>query len=110
MSDFTFQGQGTLKRIDTFTTKGGKNVLTLVIEVGGQYPQMIPIKVFNRLADEAASWAPGSILAIKGRLGGREWQDRVFGDMVATEVEVLERATGRAETSQPKPADDDVPF
>src|SRR5207247_2139346 len=43
--DFTFQGQGTLKRIDTFVSKAGKPILTLIFETGGQYPQMIPIKV-----------------------------------------------------------------
>ena len=59
--DFTFQGQGTLKRIDTFVSKAGKSILTLIFEVQGQYPQLIPIKVFGRLAEQAAGWKPGSI-------------------------------------------------
>ena len=28
--DFTFQGQGTLKRVDTFVSKAGKSILTLL--------------------------------------------------------------------------------
>ena len=61
MGEFTFQGQGTLQRIDTFTSKAGKTILTLICETQGQYPQLVPIKVFGRLAEgELApdSWTP----------------------------------------------------
>jgi hypothetical protein len=79
--DFTFQGQGKLKQIDTFVSKAGKSVLTLIFEIGGQYPQLVPIKVFGRLAEEAAAWKPGSILAVTGRLGGRDWNGKVDDDV-----------------------------
>ena len=69
--DFTFHGQGTLKRIDTFVSKAGKSILTLIFEIQGQYPQLIPIKVFGRLAEQAADWKPGAVLSVTGRLGGR---------------------------------------
>jgi hypothetical protein len=47
MGEFTFQGQGTLQRIDTFTSKAGKTILTLICETQGQYPQLVPIKVYT---------------------------------------------------------------
>jgi single-stranded DNA-binding protein len=111
---FKFDGRGKLARIDTFTTKGGKQILTLIFEQGGQYPQVIPIKVFGRLAEEASSWKPGTILEITGRLGGREWQGKCYGEAVAESVEVVGEAqralptTGN--TASPPPEETDIPF
>jgi single-stranded DNA-binding protein len=119
--DFTFQGRGTLLRVDTFVSKAGKSILTLIFETKGQYPQLIPIKVFGRLAEQAAAWKPGSVLAVSGRLGGRDWQGKVYGDNVATSVEIVgdpaaEEPGTFANTPfdprepPPPPGDDDVPF
>ena len=113
--DFTFQGQGTLKRIDTFVSKAGKSILTLVFETQGQYPQLIPIKVFGRLAEQASAWKPGSVLAVSGRLGGRDWNGKVYGDNVATNIEVIEGGDESGDAAPPHhdappPSDDDVPF
>ena len=112
--DFTFQGQGTLKRIDTFVSKAGKSILTLVFEIEGQYPQLIPIKVFGRLAEQASAWKPGVVLAVTGRLGGRDWNGKVYGDNVATSVDIVggadERSDGPPPSDAPPPSDDDVPF
>jgi single-stranded DNA-binding protein len=118
--DFTFQGQGTLLRVDTFVSKAGKPILTLIFETKGQYPQLIPIKVFGRLAEQADAWKPGAVLAVNGRLGGRDWQGKVYGDMIANSVEVVDPAAdspGGFENSSsdpreapPPPGDEDVPF
>jgi single-stranded DNA-binding protein len=119
--EFTFHGQGTLLRVDTFVSRAGKNILTLIFEIKGQYPQLIPIKVFGRLAEQAAAWKPGALLSVTGRLGGRDWQGKVYGDIIANTVEVV---GARAEESEggftnssfdpreapPPPGDDDVPF
>ncbi len=122
MSEFTFQGEGTLLRIDTFVSKAGKSILTLVFETKGQYPQLVPIKVFGRLAEQAASWKPGAILSVNGRLGGRDWNGKVYGDIVATSVEVVTDAPGATrdggadvssgdfDRGAPALGDDDVPF
>jgi len=113
--DFTFQGQGTLKRIDTFVSKAGKSIITLIFEVQGQYPQLIPIKVFGRLAEQAAAWKPGSVLAVTGRLGGRDWNGKVYGDSVATSIELVSGAGEKGDdlppgNDAPPIGDDDVPF
>lgn len=111
--DFTFQGRGTLKRVDTFVSKAGKSILTLIFETQGQYPQLVPIKVFGRLAEQAAGWKPGMVLAVSGRLGGRDWNGKVYGDNVANSIEVVGGAgadDGPPEHDGPPPADDDVPF
>ena len=120
--DFTFQGQGTLLRVDTFVSKAGKPILTLIFETKGQYSQLIPIKVFGRLAEKMAACKPGAVLAVNGRLGGRDWQGKVYGDIIANSVEVVAEPAadqqsgdvGNAsfdprEPGQP-PGDDDVPF
>jgi hypothetical protein len=110
--EFTFQGQGKLKRIDTFVSKAGKSILTLVLETEGQYPQLVPIKVFGRLVEQAQTWKPGAILSIAGRLGGRDWNGKVYGDNVALSVEVLEEGGDQRppESDAPPLGDDDVPF
>jgi len=113
--DFTFQGQGTLKRIDTFVSKAGKSILTLIFEIQGQYPQLIPIKVFGRLAEQASDWKPGAVLSVTGRLGGRDWNGKVYGDNVATSIEVVSGADDKdlgtpPGHDAPPPSDDDVPF
>jgi hypothetical protein len=35
------------------------------------------------LAEQASAWKPGSVLSVSGRLGGRDWQGKVYGDIVA---------------------------
>ncbi len=113
--EFTFQGQGTLKRIDTFVSKAGKSILTLIFEIQGQYPQLIPIKVFGRLAEQASAWKPGAILSVTGRLGGRDWNGKVYGDNVATSIEIISADDDKDPGTPPghdppPPSDDDVPF
>jgi len=53
----------------------------------------VPIKVFGRLAEQASAWKPGSVLSVSGRLGGRDWQGKVYGDIVANTVEVVSEGT-----------------
>jgi single-stranded DNA-binding protein len=117
---FEFSGRGKLQRIDTFVSKAGKDILTLVIETQGQYPQLVPIKVFGRMAEMASGWQPGCLLEITGRLGGRDWNGKVYGDNVASTIEVVsqgsrpsgQRSQGtntNANDDRP-PVDDDVPF
>ncbi len=121
MSEFTFQGEGTHLRIDTFVSKAGKSLLTLIFETKGQYPQMVPIKVFGRLAEQAAEWTPGSVLSVSGRLGGCDWQGKVYGDIVANSVEVVTKSAAEdlrgpsgveppSDLGAPPLGDDDVPF
>jgi single-stranded DNA-binding protein len=76
--------------------------------------------VFGRLAEHAAAWKPGSMLAVTGRLGGRDWQGKVYGDVIANSVEVVggaaEEPGAFANSSfdprepPPPPSDEDVPF
>jgi single-stranded DNA-binding protein len=112
--EFTFQGRGTLKRVDTFVSKAGKSIITLIFETQGQYPQLVPIKVFGRLAEQAATWKPGVVLAVSGRLGGRDWNGKVFGDSVANSIEVVSGSDGAGagipDSDPPPLGDDDVPF
>ena len=115
---FSFEGQGTLDRIDTFEAKSGKEIKTLVLRVGGQYPQLVPVKVFGRTADEVGDVRVGNVLRVSGRLGGRDWNGKVYGDIVATRVDVIGQGSAKAD-NQPQwqgsfddrpPVDDDVPF
>jgi single-stranded DNA-binding protein len=94
-------------------SKAGKTILTLICETQGQYPQLVPIKVFGRLAEQASAWKPGSVLSVSGRLGGRDWQGKVYGDIVANTVEVVSEGTkdgGGPDDGEPPHNTDEVPF
>jgi single-stranded DNA-binding protein len=110
---FRFEGQGTLVKIDIFTTKAGKDIQTLILRVGGEYPQLVPVKVLGRLAEEVGDWKPGNVLHVKGRLGGRDWNGKVYGDNVASSVRVLSAGSAKAESQQANlidNSDDNIPF
>jgi len=113
MSDdtgFTFTGRGRFQRADKFVTKAGKDIITLILEVDGRFPQVVPIKVFGRLAEMAGSFKAGEIVEVTGRLGGRDWNGKVYGDNVAETVEA-EQAPKNGGIEPPVPPDDsDVPF
>ena len=79
----------------------------------GQYPQLVPIKVFGRLAEQASAWKTGSVLSVSGRLGGRDWQGKVYGDIVANTVEVVSEGAkdgGGPDDGEPPHNTEDVPF
>jgi single-stranded DNA-binding protein len=120
---FSFEGQGTLDRIDTFTAKSGKDIVTLVLRVGGQYPQLVPVKIFGRAAEGIGDLRVGNVLRVSGRLGGRDWNGKVYGDSVATQVDVVgqgsagsgqqhreERAEQGSIPQNKAPEEDSVPF
>jgi single-stranded DNA-binding protein len=111
---FTFEGQGTLHKVDTFVAKSGKSILTLVLQTQGQYEQFVPIKCFGRLVDEAADFAVGDVLKISGDLGGREWNGKFYGDINARRIDVVSKTKVQAkQEQQPLPSandSDEPPF
>lgn len=114
---FTFKGTGRLKRVDKRTTANGKTVITLVCETDGRFPQVVPVKVFGRLAEKVGDWKPGMVLGIEGTVGGKEWNDKVFSDVLADAVVVVDDKgvkkgewDGGDADKAPGDVDDDLPF
>jgi hypothetical protein len=113
MSDdtgFTFTGRGLFIRADKFVTKAGKDIITLILEVDGRFPQKVPIKVFGRLAETAGSLKPGEIVEVTGRLGGRDWNGKVYGDIVAETVEAALAPTNGSAPVAPIDDPGSIPF
>jgi hypothetical protein len=117
MSKNRFEIEGKFLRIDVRESKG-REYKTLVLDVeGGNYPQVVPIRLWGQTNEESTAWKPGDILSITGRLGGRSWNDKVFGDITADTVDVIAAGKGETKTGEgtqgavPQ-ADDsmDVPF
>ena len=110
----SFEVQGTVNRVDHFTSKAGKDIVTLVLDIpDDKYPQLVPIKAFGRLAGECGDWQPGAEVLVKGHLGGRDWNGKVYPDIVAESVEVLANGAKAEDLKQdetPPPPDDDVLF
>ena len=112
--EFTFQGSGVLARIDTIETKN-KPITVLILDTDperrSRYPQLVPIKVFGELAEEAQDWAQGTVLKIWGKLSGREWNGKVYSDITADKIEVVIKGVQKASSLASLPStDDDVPF
>jgi hypothetical protein len=120
-SGFTFEGSGRLHRVDTFTARSGKDIITLVLQVEGTYPQLVPIKFFGRLAEEVRDLTIGDVIEVTGHLGGRDWNGKVFGDNIGEAYEVIAESSSRSacrgqqsgsKAPDPLPgySDDDIPF
>jgi single-stranded DNA-binding protein len=108
--EFKFKGQGTLLKIDVFTTKNGKDIVSMIFEMGGNYPQFIPIKCFGGVAEQARALEPGLKVCVTGRLGGREWNGKYYADNVAESIEELPtgRMAKRGDEQEAQPLADDL--
>ena len=108
LNHFTITGP--IAHVDVRQSKAGKDILTIVLDIDkdSKYPQTVPIKVFGQLANDSARWRSGVVLEIEGRLGGRDWNGKVYGDNVAESVKVVEDCT--SDDCAPDPSDDETPF
>ena len=109
-----FDLDGTLNRIDTRQANNGKTYYTLIVETGGQYSKTIPVALFGKAAERIDELHPGDVLSISGRLGGREWQGKCYGENVGLSVEIVSAAKRTeakgAVPSANAPESDSVPF
>jgi len=108
MGKNTFEIEGKFQRIDVREAKG-REYKTLILDVeGGNYPQVVPFRLWGRTNEESASWRPGDVLLVKGKLGGRSWNDKVYGENSADSVEVVSKAPAQTELPTGNaPVDDD---
>jgi hypothetical protein len=104
---FSFEGQGVLERIDTYTASSGKEILTLFVHVAGRYPKTIPCKMFGKSADKLGV-ITGMHIKIEGYLGGNEWKGKMYPEVIATHVYPVD-AAGGAPAQQPLPTGKDEP-
>lgn len=110
-AEITFEGAGIVDRVDSFTSKAGKEIITLVLKTEGQYPQLCPIKCFGRMVDTAKELKPGMLVAVSGRVGGRDWNGKVYGDNVAETIEVVGGGEKDEAPQVPPPgAEEEPPF
>ena len=83
---FEFRGKGIFKSATTYVAKSGKGIVTIVLEVPGQYPELVPIKLLGTLAQDVEKLKPGMIVEAHGRVGGKEWNGKVFGENAASYI------------------------
>ena len=104
--DFTFTGRATVHKVEKKQTKSGSNVVTLVVAFEGRRPELIPVTCFSRLADAVSGYEYGTPVVVSCRVGGHEYNGKVYADIVAENVE----ATGDAPAKAPASSDDSTPF
>jgi single-strand DNA-binding protein len=73
-------------------TNNGKAVtkFSLAIDQGRNKDAMwLNVVCWEQVAEEAASYAKGALVEVKGRLTQRKWNDKYYYDVVANSVEVI---------------------
>lgn len=106
----TFTVRGTFEKIDVFTTKNDKQIITLVLGTDGERPQLIPIKCFGRMAGKAKECQKGDMVEVTGKLGGRDWNGKIYGENVAETIEVVGGKQAAEQPASPPPDESDLPF
>jgi hypothetical protein len=86
----TFELEGKVLRIETFVTKAGKSIPTVVISIpDDKFPAQCGIKFWGRTAEKAASLVPGTTINVTGKLGGRDWNGRTFSEVIGQAFEII---------------------
>lgn len=107
----TFTLEGKVLRVETFVTKAGKSIQTVVIEIpDDKFPSQCGVKFWGRTAEKAATLAPGTTVNITGKLGGREWQGRTFSEVIGQAFEVIGEIPAAQGSLVPEDDDSSVPF
>jgi hypothetical protein len=109
-SENKFEVVGEIASFEVFVTKGGKEIVTMVLEVPGKWPQYVPVKLFGGLASKWQGEGKGHIVKVAGKLGGREWKGKYFGENVAMNVTMVKPKSTLKDQEPPVGGDDDIPF
>jgi len=137
----SFEVEGKLHRkFDTEQKTDSFRAREFVLEIEGQYPQMVKFQLTQDRCDLIDAYDEGNQLKVHFDLRGREWNDKYFTNLNAWRVEAAQEgaaapapaaqrasSTGSAPTGGPAPAppmtevpagagqpnidfDDDIPF
>jgi len=132
----SFEVEGKLHRkFDTEQKTDSFRAREFVLEIEGQYPQMVKFQLTQDRCDLIDAYDEGNQLKVHFDLRGREWNDKFFTNLNAWRVEAAEDApsaqvsqkTGAGQPGGPAPAppmtevpagagqpnidfDDDIPF
>lgn len=99
------------------STKTGKPRVKVIIEVDppawmkSAQMERVQVTVFGRSTEAAQALTEGELVAVKARVSGREWQGKIYTDIVADEVKSLGGGKQAQLPVEAAPVDDsDVPF
>lgn len=109
MSGFNFTGSGKLVGVESFQTKAGGVIYTLIVETNDKYAPFTPIKLLGRLSGRIDEFRVGAQLRITGTVGGRKNNAKTWPDICAQTVDVLDAAPAQHKEREPG-CDDDVDF
>lgn len=92
MSDSYFTLKGRISNIERKATKAGKTFTVARVEFDAisKFPKTVEVKLFGKA--ERSDFEVGDLVEITGTLGGREWNGRVFNDIVANQIAVYIRS------------------
>jgi len=96
-------------------TKNGKEVVRLLVEVDppswakNAEMERVPVDAFGYAAKDAKKLSEGALVAISGRIRGREYNGKHYSNCVADKVEMV-AAPVADEPAGEEEASDNVPF
>jgi hypothetical protein len=107
-----FRIKGTVRELTERTTSGGKQIASLILEIPGFKGKVDPVSitVFGRSLETVRGYGAGEVVKVTGRVSGRQWNDRVFSDLVLDSIEADAPKHSERRTSPPSDDIDDVGF
>ena len=103
----SFEVEGVLhKKFDTEKKSEKFQARDFVIEVPGQYPQMVKFQLTQDRCEIVERHNEGDTIKVFFDLRGREWEGRFFTNLNAWKIEAASGQTAAAATESSTPAND----
>ena len=81
-----------VKDLELIPAKNESHWGDLILEVRGvKGSQKIKVKLFGETADRNHDLKAGDEVVVQGRISGNEWQDKVYTDFVANQINLTNR-------------------
>lgn len=104
--------KGTIKNVGTVETKGEFKFRKLVLNTGGDYPQILSIDFTQKNCDLLNNYNEGQDVEVQYNLRGREWTNPQGKTVIFNTIQgwKIDTATEGVSTSQQAPDRADLPF
>lgn len=97
----SFEVEGNLyRKFDTEQKTDSFRAREFVLQIEGQYPQLIKFQLTQDRCDLIDAYDEGNQLKVHFDLRGREWNDKYFTNLNAWRVEAAEQGAGAAAPAQ----------
>jgi single-strand DNA-binding protein len=104
--------KGTIKKITEVQTKNDFRFRKLILDTGGEYPQVLSIDFTQNNCGLLDAWAEGNEVEVLYNLRGREWEnpEGVIKYFTSLQGWRIKEDKGEVSTNDQSPDRDEMPF